>query len=129
LSEHQAYVFYRVVLVHIQITLCREVQVETTMAREKLEHVVKEADPRRNMITAVAIQVPSGANIRFAGLSVERCRARLHVNHPVVDWATLFSQACASRRVSISSETSSRPAFSLRIWADVPIVNRRQPLR
>src|SRR5437016_8283390 len=49
LAERDADVLYGVVLVHVEIAICRDLEVESAMARGEIEHVVKEPDTRGNL--------------------------------------------------------------------------------
>ena len=57
LAENDAHVFHGVVLVHVQVAACRDLQVETAVAGEKLEHVIEEANAGGNLVAPAAVQV------------------------------------------------------------------------
>ena len=53
LPEHDADVFHRVVLIHIQIALGVQLQIEAAMLGEQLQHVIEETDTGGDLVAAV----------------------------------------------------------------------------
>jgi hypothetical protein len=45
LAQRNPNVFHGMVLIHVEVTSCRDFQVESAVAREELQHVVKKTDP------------------------------------------------------------------------------------
>src|SRR5581483_2344900 len=111
LTKRDAGVFYRVVLVDIQITGCGQVQVETPMPRKQFQHVVEKADPSGDGISTAAFEHQSHADIGF------RCSA-LDLGPPHA-LAPCFATNCGA--------TSRRTVMSCVVCASVPMVMRTQP--
>ena len=65
LAQHDAHVLDRVVRVHVQVALRRDLQVEAAVGRERRQHVVEEADARRDLRPPVAVEVERQADLGF----------------------------------------------------------------
>ena len=53
------------VLIHIQVAFGTQLQIETAMLREQLEHVIEKADSGRNFVAAVAFDLQTGRDARL----------------------------------------------------------------
>ena len=69
LAQADAHVFGRVMPVHMQVARARDRQVHERMPREQIEHVIKEADPRTDLGSPLAVEVEPELDIGFAGLA------------------------------------------------------------
>ena len=67
LAEHDSDILYSMVLVDIQVAVCFETEIETSMVREQLEHVVKETNPCRNLVAPSTIDIQLQPNVGFFG--------------------------------------------------------------
>src|SRR5690606_35822942 len=66
LSQHQADILHRVVVVDSQVSLRLHLQVEKTVPRPQLQHVVEEGNAGRNLRPAGAVEIQPQADARFA---------------------------------------------------------------
>src|SRR4029079_4024898 len=94
-AHHDADVLHRVVLVNIDVALGFDRDVEETVLRKQLQHVVEETNPGVDLSLAAAIQHPFDRDICLFRRTVNRrlpecCSILLHEN---LLWADL---ACAS---------------------------------
>ena len=64
-------VFHGVVLVHIEIALGSQVEIESAVMREEFQHVIEEADAGRDVIASAAIDRKRGANLRLSGIALD----------------------------------------------------------
>jgi hypothetical protein len=69
-TQRNANILDGVVLIHIQITHRRELQIESAVPREELQHVVKETNSRRNLILSAAFNRERNPNLGFRGLAM-----------------------------------------------------------
>jgi hypothetical protein len=60
-----------VVLIDVEIALRRKFEVEGAMLREKLQHVIEEADAGGDLIAAPAFDAQFAADLRFFGIALE----------------------------------------------------------
>jgi hypothetical protein len=60
-----------VMLIHIQVALGPECQIERAMSRDKVQHVVQKADSSGHAGNAAAIQIQPDADVCFVGFSVK----------------------------------------------------------
>jgi hypothetical protein len=60
-----------VVLVDIQIAICPELQIEATMVRKQLEHVIEQANARRNFVAAFAFDREFEPDLRFFRVALD----------------------------------------------------------
>src|SRR5689334_5609398 len=110
LTQSDTHVFHCMVLVHIQVTRCFELQVKSAMTREQLQHVIKKPDAGGDLIAAPAFNRQRKLNLRLRGFTAERC-----LSHR----AAFAAGSCASTCFSSASKRS--------ISGWVPIVMRTQP--
>ena len=85
LSEADADVFGRMVLVDVQITLGTNGQIEPRVARKAIEHVIEKADARGDVAPPGAIQVEDYFDLALACFAVDVSRAR-GVLHSSMRW-------------------------------------------
>ncbi len=62
LPEHDADVFHGVVLVHVQIAVGVQLQIEAAVLGEQLQHVVEEADAGGDLVAAAAFDLQRAAD-------------------------------------------------------------------
>ena len=62
LAEHDAHVFDGVVLIHVEIAVGLQRQVEAAVLGEQLQHVVEEADAGRDVVPAAAFDLQRAAD-------------------------------------------------------------------
>jgi PHP family Zn ribbon phosphoesterase len=70
-------------LINVQITFGFEIQIEAAVPRKKLQHVIEEANARRDLVRAGAVQIQAGADIGFGRVAVQSGGACFHETHPV----------------------------------------------
>ena len=63
------------VLVHVQVAVAEEVEVEAAMSREQLQHVVEEADAGADVVRALAVKVQRQFDPGFGGVAVDGTHA------------------------------------------------------
>ena len=57
--------------VDIQVADALQLQIESAMPRKQLEHVIEEADPRRNGIAALSIDIQSQGDLRLRRIALD----------------------------------------------------------
>ncbi len=57
------------VLIDVQIALARELEIEATMAREELKHVIEEANARRDLVFAGALDGERQIDLRLGSVA------------------------------------------------------------
>ena len=103
---------------------CIELEVETAVPREQLQHVIEEANARGNLVVPFALDGQLDGDARLRGLAIDHRRAC--GRHRV----TSFSLArWSSRLLSFAMPPKSRsaPLPRLLICSRVPMVMRTQP--
>src|SRR5262249_42758088 len=78
LTQHDPDVFYRVVLVDVEVALSVEFQVESAVLGEQLQHVIKETNARRDFIAALTLQAKASADARLFRVALDRRPAKAH---------------------------------------------------
>ena len=73
LSEHDAGVFDRVMLIHVEVAFGVELEIEPAVLREKLQHVIEEANAGRNLVAAAAFDLQTARDARLFRVSLDRC--------------------------------------------------------
>tara|TARA_Y100000588_G_scaffold370862_1_gene441533 strand:- start:3556 stop:3915 length:360 start_codon:yes stop_codon:yes gene_type:complete len=73
LAKADAYIFNRVVLIDVQITESLDLQVESAVAGDQLEHVVKESDTCGDAVTALSFETDSYGDFCFGGMPFDDC--------------------------------------------------------
>ena len=71
LAEHDAGVFHGVVLVHVEIAIGVELQVEAAVLGEELQHVIQEADAGGDLVAAAAFDFERAADSRLLGVALD----------------------------------------------------------
>src|SRR5262245_48862560 len=66
LAERDADVFDGVVLVHVEISIRVEPEIEATVPGEQLQHVIEEADTRGDLIASPTVETKPHADPRLA---------------------------------------------------------------
>ena len=74
LAEYDADVFDGVVLVHVQIAIGVEGEVEAAMFGEELEHVIEEADAGGDLVAAAAFDPERAADAGFLRIALRGWR-------------------------------------------------------
>src|ERR1019366_6013600 len=70
LAEHDADVFHGVVLVHVEIALGLQGEVEAAVLGEQLQHVVEEANAGRDVIASAALDVQGAGDACLFGVAL-----------------------------------------------------------
>ena len=70
-TQRYTYIFNRMVLVHIEITVALEAQIEGTVPREKLQHVVKETNAGRNLVLSSTFDGELDCNPGFGRIALK----------------------------------------------------------
>ena len=71
LAEHDAGVLHGVMLVHVQIALGAQFQVEAAVFGEQLQHVIEETDAGRDFIGPAPLDAQPSGNARFLGIAAD----------------------------------------------------------
>ena len=79
LTERYAHVLDGVVRIHVQITTCRDVQVDATVAGDLVEHVLEKRQPRVDLGATKAVQIYGEVDARLQGLAALAGRSVGHV--------------------------------------------------
>ena len=69
LSQRDSHVLDGVVLVHVQVPLAPDVQIEPAVTREQGEHVIEEANAGRDFVRPGSVQIEADANLGLGRLS------------------------------------------------------------
>jgi hypothetical protein len=77
LPQRDAGVFNGMVLIYMQIALRGDLQIDETVPRDLIEHVIEEADSGRNIGFTGPVEVHLDADIGFLGLSLYRGASHL----------------------------------------------------
>ena len=79
LTQHDADVLDRVMLIDVEIAGRSERQVEAAVPCEQLEHVVEEANPGPHVVAALTVNGQRPRDLRLGGLAIEfRCAGFAH---------------------------------------------------
>jgi hypothetical protein len=73
LTERDADVFGRMMIVNVQVPRRRDLQVDQRVLGKQVQHVVEEADTTTSFTGTLSIQLDGQVNLGFAGLAVNRC--------------------------------------------------------
>src|SRR5271165_4339509 len=111
LAERNADVLDGVVLVHVEIAVRLQLQVERAVARNQLQHMVEKTDSAADLGATVAFDGQRNANVGFIGLAMNAGAPHAATSAPS------FRSAATSRKAAISRSVCSA----------VPIVMRTQP--
>jgi hypothetical protein len=76
LAQRNAHVLDGVVLVHVQVTVAFQFQIEGAVAREQLQHVIEEADAGGDFVLAAAFNRQVDGDARLGGVAFESGGAR-----------------------------------------------------
>src|ERR1700741_711646 len=71
LTQHDADVLNRVVLVDVKVALRTQLKIESTMVRKQFKHVIEESHASRNLLTTLSVDEERGADIGFLSLTVD----------------------------------------------------------
>src|SRR5581483_5392836 len=71
LAEGDADVFDRVMLVDVEIAVCRKLQIKCAVVRKEFQHVIKDADAGRDFVTSAAFDRETKAYLRFFCIAVD----------------------------------------------------------
>lgn len=69
LAERDADVLDRMVIVDVRVPMRFDVEIDETMARDLVEHMVEKRDARRKLLPAGAVEVDLHTDLRFAGVA------------------------------------------------------------
>src|SRR5262245_9698408 len=75
LTECDADVLRGVMMIDVQVALSLDREVDAGMARQKLEHVIEEADPRRGRRRTGTVKVDRDLHVAFLGATLDRALA------------------------------------------------------
>ena len=67
-------VFHGVVLVHVQVAVGLQLQIEAAVLGEQLQHVVEKADAGRNLVAAAAFDLQCAGDPGLFGVALEAWR-------------------------------------------------------
>src|SRR5271166_5994435 len=110
-AERNADVLNGVVLVHVEIAVRLQLQVERAVARNQLQHMVEKTDSAADLGATVAFDGQRDANVGFFGLAM----------NAGVPHAVTSVPSCSS------AVTSRKAAISRSVCSAVPIVMRTHP--
>lgn len=65
LAQGDPHILHRVVLINVQIAFAPHLEVESTMAREQIEHVIEEANPCCHFVFALAVEAEVNPYLRL----------------------------------------------------------------
>src|SRR6202008_4018862 len=70
-------IFHGVVLVHVEIAVALELEIEGSVAREEFQHVIEEANPGRDLVLALAFdcELDRDAGLRRVALETRSARS------------------------------------------------------
>ena len=71
LPHDDADIFHGMVLVHIEIAIGFQLEVEAAVLREQLQHVIEEADAGRDLIASAAFDAQFGGDARLFGVAFD----------------------------------------------------------
>src|ERR1700680_1320453 len=111
LAQSNADVFYRVVLVHVQIAYRRQFQIEAAVPRKELQHVVEKTDSRGDLVLPATFNRERNPNLGFRGLAMQ-----LGLPHTLT-----------SRRLLMVSIMPRSASIRVRTSSPDPTVRRTQP--
>src|SRR5205085_2169397 len=84
LAQHDARIFYRVMLVHVQIARGMQRQVEPAMLGEQLQHVIEEADARGDIVHALAFDHQGARDLRLFRDALDGCGSHKTVSSSLI---------------------------------------------
>src|SRR5262245_2275577 len=87
-------------LVHVEIAICADLQIEASMPGEEVEHVVEKPDAGGHVVGTAAVERQP---------DVDPCFVRLPIHY------------------AAPHNTSSSASIIVRVWSTTPVVIRRQP--
>src|SRR5579862_1863939 len=99
-------------LVHVEIALCLQLQVKAAMMREQFQHVIKEADAGRHVVSPPPLDGERDLNLRFFADAID---------------ASLSHRLDAPGAMPSSSQVSCKAASKRSACARGPNVIRTQP--
>src|SRR4029077_6994290 len=102
-------VFNGVVLIDVKVAAGFELEVEASVMGEEFEHVVEEADARRDIVRAAALDSERSLDLRLFADAVD---------------GAFSHERDAPWRIESSSKTSSRAANRQSVCCSVPRVKR-----
>jgi hypothetical protein len=70
LPERDSHIFHGMMLIHIQITLGGEFQIEASVTRKQLQHVIEKTDTGGDLILPPALDGESNLNFCFRSLAM-----------------------------------------------------------
>jgi hypothetical protein len=70
LTERNADILYGVVLIHVEITLRFNLQIETAVSRNQIQHVIEKPDAGVNIGFSSAIETQPHTYLRFFGVAL-----------------------------------------------------------
>ena len=87
LTQRDAYILHRVVLVDIEIALAHQRQIEPAMPRKQLQHVIEKPYPRLDRVHALPIDHQRQRDLRLRRIALDcpsphRIFARAHAHSP-----------------------------------------------
>ena len=72
-AQRDSHVFDGVVLVHVQVTACDQIEIERPVPRDLLEHVIEKADAGVNVRLSAAVEIQLQLDAGFVRGAVDRC--------------------------------------------------------
>src|SRR5512146_2520311 len=126
LSQGNADVLDRVVLVDVEIAIAAQGEVECAMTREQFQHVIEKADAGTNFVAAGTFDGQSDGNARLGGVAPQLRAALLRSRRGRGSALVRGSHQRASSPRK-SARISAMAAAAFRICSRVPTVMRTQP--
>lgn len=126
LAERESYVFGGMVLVHVQIALCLDGEVEASVARQTVEHVVEEPDSGADVSATRAVQVEDHLNLTLARLTSDMSRSR-RVLHSVGRMVTAGSARAWLGPFGIAA-CAVAPLMAASVWSGFRLATADQVL-
>src|ERR1035437_9933270 len=109
LAEHDADVFHGVVLVHVEIALGLQGEVEAAVLGEQLQHVVEEANAGRDVIASAALDFQGAGDACLFGIALNGGGSHAAGTHAAkTSGRTLMSSMMAQAPSSWKRKTRSR---------------------
>src|SRR5262249_37402410 len=99
-AERDADVLDGVMLIDVEVTGCSEIEIESAVTREQLEHVVEKADAGPHAVAPGAVESQLQADLRFGRTATDQRAAH---------------------------STSSSTSMQRRVCSTTPVLMRRQP--
>jgi hypothetical protein len=71
LTEQNPYILYRMMIVHVQVSLCTDAKIDVPMKGHQLKHVIEKPYARSDIPATAAIEIEDYLNPSFGRLSLQ----------------------------------------------------------